>query len=75
MNKIEFEIGDKVFHKSNYSIIWIIERIENEEAFCSTILKDSMEQKKEKFALTSIEKYEQKQVSVRAVGTRRNNRW
>jgi hypothetical protein len=75
MDKIDFKIGDKVFHKSNYFIVWIIERIENNEAFCSTILKDTMEQKKEKFALTSIEKHEQKQASIRTVSSRRNNRW
>lgn len=57
MDKKEFQIGDKIIHKSNSSVIWIIERIENNEAYCSTLLKDTKEQKKEKFILTSISHY------------------
>ncbi|MFY9151675.1 MAG: hypothetical protein WAO52_06665 [Prolixibacteraceae bacterium] len=73
MDKMEFKIGDKVIHKSNSSVIWIIERFEENEAYCSTILKDTKEQKKEKFALTSIEKYSPPQVRFGTVG--RTNRW
>lgn len=54
MNK--FNIGDEIYHKSNPTIKWIIEKIDNNEAFCSTIIKESFEQKKEAFAITSIEK-------------------
>jgi hypothetical protein len=73
MDKMEFKIGDKVIHKSNSSVFWIIERFEDDEAYCSTILKDTKEQKKEKFALTSIEKYERPQISFGS--NRRINHW
>lgn len=64
MDKMEFTIGEKVCHKSNSTIIWIIERIEGDEAYCSTLLKNTLVQKKEKFALTSIKKYEPPKVRI-----------
>jgi hypothetical protein len=72
MDKTDFSVGDKIFHKSNASIIWIIERIDENEAYCSTVLKDTFEQKKEKFALTSIEKYVPRQPNLRTIRDRRN---
>jgi len=42
----EFKIGDNIFHKSNSTIVWTIEKIENNEAVCSTLVKDTYEQKK-----------------------------
>lgn len=57
MDKLNFNIGDKVIHKSDSSVIWIIERFDGDEVYCSTLLKDTKKQNKEKFALTSIEKY------------------
>ncbi|EIJ37072.1 hypothetical protein JoomaDRAFT_0004 [Galbibacter orientalis DSM 19592] len=52
----EFKIGDNIFHKSNSTVAWTIEKIENNEAVCSTLVKDTYEQKKAVFALTSISK-------------------
>lgn len=52
----DFKIGDDIFHRSNSSIKWIIERIDNNEVYCSMITKDTLEQKKEVFAMTSIQK-------------------
>lgn len=71
MNNTEFKIGDKIYHASNSSVYWIIEKIENNEAFCSTLIKETLEQKKEKFTLTSIKKY--KTPSIRVSGPRTRN--
>jgi len=65
-----FKIGDCVFHKSNSTIKWIIDRMDNNEAYCSTIIKESLEQKKEVFALTSIEKCAEPRIIV---GKRKRN--
>jgi hypothetical protein len=68
-----FKIGDEIFHKSNASIKWIIERISDNEVYCSTVIKDTLEQKKEAFAITSIEKCAEPNFSV---GKRtRSNFW
>jgi hypothetical protein len=56
MNKIEFNPGDKVYHKSNSSIVWIIEKIENDEAYCSTVNNDTRQKSNERFALVTIAK-------------------
>ena len=59
-----YKIGDSVFHKSNPTIKWVIERIANNEAYCSTIIKDTLEQKKETFSFTSIEKCAEQTIMV-----------
>jgi hypothetical protein len=41
MTESKFKVGDRVFHKSDFTVIWVIERINENEAFCSTLLKDS----------------------------------
>ncbi|CAM1364237.1 hypothetical protein [Tenacibaculum xiamenense] len=56
MSNIDFKIGDKIFHKSESRVTWIIESIENGEATCSTVIKETLEQKRQKFKLASIEK-------------------
>lgn len=69
----DFKIGDEIFHKSNSSIKWIIERISDNEVYCSTVIKDTLEQKKEVFAITSIEKCAEPRIIV---GKRtRSNYW
>lgn len=60
----DFKVGDDVFHKSNSTIKWVIEKIDNNEAYCSTIIKGTIEQKKEVFSLTSIEKCSEPKVSI-----------
>lgn len=69
----DFKIGDEIFHKSNSSIKWIVERISEDEVYCSTVIKENLEQKKEVFSITSIEKCAEPRVIV---GKRtRNNDW
>jgi len=60
----DFKIGDNIFHKSNSTVKWVVERIDENEAYCSTIIKDTLEQKKEVFALTSIEKCAEPKIYV-----------
>ncbi len=73
MSNIEFNPGDKVFHKSDYTTIWIIEMIEENEVFCSTLLKDSKKLIKEKFSPTSIEKVETNSNPIFIGNKTRNN--
>jgi len=68
-----FKIGDEIFHKSNPSIKWIIEKIDDDEVYCSTVIKETFEQKKEIFIITSIEKYAEPTIYVSK--RPRNNRW
>lgn len=69
----DYKIGDCVYHKSNPTIVWIIEKIENNKAFCSTIIKGSNEYKEEIFELTSIMKCDEQRIIVG--GKRRNNHY
>ena len=69
----DFNIGDEIYHKSNSSIKWIIERISDGEVYCSTIMKDTLEQKKEAFTITSIEKCAIPKIIV--AKKTRNNYW
>jgi hypothetical protein len=69
----DLKIGDKVFHKSNSSIVWIIERINDNEVYCSTIIKETFEQKNETFNITSIDKCADPKIYI---GKRaRDNHW
>ena len=66
--------GDKVYHKSNSSIIWVVDKIEKDIAFCSTVIKDTFEKKEEKFYLTSISKVIHSGFGIHVgPGTRRNH--
>jgi len=56
MSENSFKEGDKIFHKSNPSIAWIIEKIEGNDAVCSTVISETLEYKKHKFSIMSIEK-------------------
>ena len=64
MENTELKVGDKVYHISNSSIHWVIEKIEDNEIFCSTLIKESMELKKQKFSITSIKKYKSPTIIV-----------
>ncbi|WP_367916375.1 hypothetical protein [Leadbetterella sp. DM7] len=59
----DFKIGDEVFHKSNSSIKWIIERISENEVHCSTIVKETLELRKEVFTVSSLSKYEEPKIT------------
>lgn len=71
MSDSTLKIGDKVYHKSNSSIIWVVEKIEAEEVLCSTLIKETFEQKKQKFELSSVEKYNGLQYRVGGRRTRK----
>lgn len=60
----DFKIGDEIFHKSNSSIKWIIERINDNEVYCSTVIRETLEQKKEVFPITSIQKCAEPRVII-----------
>lgn len=60
MTNQKFSLGDKVYHKSDSSIVWVIERIEKDEAYCSTLNGETKELKKERFSLVSLEKIDDK---------------
>lgn len=68
-----FKIGDEIYHKSNPTIKWIIEKIDNNEIYCSTVVKETLEQKKEIFTVTSIEKCAEPTIYVSP--KKRNNYW
>lgn len=75
MNK--FEIGECIYHKSNSGVKWVVERIDNDDIYCSTIIKDTLEQKKEVFFASSIEKCAKPgpRSSVISSNTRRDTHW
>jgi hypothetical protein len=56
MENAEFKIGDKIFHLSNSSVAWVIEKIENDLVTCSTLMRGTLEYRKENFSITSIKK-------------------
>lgn len=64
--------GDKVYHKASPKVYWIIEKIENGEAFCST-LNDKLEKITNIFSLISIEKYKYSPPVIISSG--KNNRY
>ena len=70
----DFKIGDEIFHKSNPSVKWIIESIDEGKVSCSTLLKDTLEQKKDIFAITSIKKCSNPTVTFGNI-SKRDNRW
>lgn len=74
MTESKFNVGDRVFHKSDFTVIWVIERINENEAFCSTLLKDSKKLVKENFSLNSIVQVEDNSPTV-VIGSRRRNNY
>lgn len=56
MSTNEFKSGDKVYHKSDSSTIWVIEYIEKDEAFCSTLNLQTKKKLKEAFSLVTLVK-------------------
>lgn len=73
MEETGFKIGDKIYHASNDRVLWIIEKVEGNEAYCSTLIKETLEHKKEKFTLTSIVKYKRPQIKTSVI--KRGNVW
>ncbi|MEN5195546.1 hypothetical protein [Sphingobacterium faecium] len=52
----EFKIGDEVFHKSDSTQKWVIEKIDDDKVFCSTLVKETLKQVTNTFLKTSIKK-------------------
>lgn len=76
MENKELNPGDKVYHLSDSSIVWVIESIENNEAYCSTLLKDTKELKKEKFIIVTLKKIvERDGLGVYFSSNKRSNRY
>ncbi len=73
----KFSIGDCIYHKSNSRIKWVIERIDNDDIYCSTVLKDTLEQKKEVFLYSSVEKCTKpsSRSSVISINSSRDTHW
>ncbi|MBW8334255.1 MAG: hypothetical protein K0M40_19715 [Prolixibacteraceae bacterium] len=74
MTESKFKVGDRVFHKSDFTVIWVIERINETEAFCSTLLKDSKKLVKENLSLNSIVQVEDNSATL-IIGSRRRNNY
>ncbi len=52
----QLKIGDQVFHRSNYTIVWVVESISDQHAVCSTVVSETLEQKKQTFLMSSLDK-------------------
>lgn len=52
----QLKVGDPVFHKSNYTIVWVIEEIKGQHVTCSTVVSESLEQKRQTFLVSSLDK-------------------
>ena len=70
---MKIEVGDKVYHKSNSNIVWVVDKIETEEAHCSTIIKDTYEKKEVKFAISSLAKINDESIGDTIIFRSRNN--
>jgi len=70
---MEFNPGDKIYHMSLSSVVWIVEKVENDLIYCSTLIRGTLELKKEKFSPTSIKKIAEKDSSGAMLGRRKNS--
>lgn len=60
MTEKKFAPGDKVYHRSQPSIIWIVEEVIEDEVRCSTMNKGTLELKKAKFNAVTLTKVSSK---------------
>ena len=75
MDNTDLKIGDKIYHLSNSRVAWVVEKIEHNLVFCSTLMINTLEQRKENFLITSIKKIVDTPVSTSVSVKRRNNEW
>lgn len=76
MSAMEFKPGDKVYHKSDSSTVWVIEDIEKEEAFCSTLDPQTKAKLKESFPIVTLVKINDSGNGGIIIGNSRNRyRW
>lgn len=77
MSNKQLKPGDKIYHKSDSSTIWVIESLDEKEIYCSTLNKETKQLQKEKFLITTIEKIEENDLAGRILWGKsdNNHRW
>lgn len=60
MTEKKFVPGDKVYHRSDSSIIWVVEEVIGDEVRCSTMNKNTLELKRAKFNEATLSKISNK---------------
>ena len=73
MSETELKPGDRVYHLSLTSVVWVIEKLEESFAYCSTLQKDTLELKHAKFSITSIRKIVERTTTLLPKTRRGNN--
>jgi len=71
MSEIKIVPGDKVYHLTLTSVAWVVEKIEDDLVTCSTLVKDTLELRRQKFAISSVQKIQDWSPSD-IIQTRRN---
>lgn len=64
MEQQDLKPGDKIFHKSLNKVIWVIDKIENDEAYCSTVMQETLEKKTQIFSIISIVKIDENRPAI-----------
>jgi hypothetical protein len=73
---MEIKKGDRVYHKTEPSIIWIVEEVlENYEFLCKTFIKETFEEKEKVFSASVISKEATGDRIVFGSNPKRNNHW
>ena len=67
------KVGDLVYNKTLPTTRWIIEKIEDGQALCSTVIKETLEKKEEKFSIISLEKIDESIPSFKTIPRSRNH--
>ena len=70
-----FVLGDEVYHKALASQKWVVELIENDKVYCSTVVKETLEKKVEWFSKDSIQKVDRSSSIMVSSNPKRNNHW
>lgn len=71
MSEEKIQPGDKIFHLTLDSVAWVVEKVEDDLVTCSTLVKGTLELKREKFTLNSVKKIEDRG-SIAMIPTRRD---
>jgi hypothetical protein len=71
---IKINVGDKVYHKSDSSTVWVVEKLgrENKEAHCSTLDSETKKLIKERFLVVTLGKINEEGSSRIVFGGSRN---
>ena len=71
----DFFVGDTIFHKSNSSVVWVIDGIEEDILICSIIKKENFEKVINRFQATSVEKIVDRPSIIVSQRKRNSNFW